>query len=127
MSKSKVIVSIVAVIILSMLGGFWGGKLYVRHEIRHIIGHRMERFAECGQPPFMFGHRMERCGKIINELDLTADQRKKVNDILTKNRDERKKLMDSLREAQEQLKTVVFAKEFNETAFRQGFQKVSSS
>jgi P pilus assembly/Cpx signaling pathway, periplasmic inhibitor/zinc-resistance associated protein len=74
----------------------------------------------------MFEHRMDRCGKIINELDLTADQKKKVDDILAKNQDERKKLMDSLREAKKQLNPVVSAKEFDETAFRKGFQQVSS-
>jgi len=91
-----------------------------------MFGHRMEGFAKGGQLPCMFEHRMDRCGKIINELDLTADQKKKVDDILTKHQDERKKLMDSLREAQEKLNTVVSVKEFDEAAFRQGFQQVSS-
>ena len=90
-----------------------------------MSGHRMKGFAEGGQPPCMFENRMERCGKIINELDLTADQKKKADDILTKNQDERKKLMDSLREAQEKLNTVVSAKEFDEAAFRQAFQQAS--
>jgi Spy/CpxP family protein refolding chaperone len=156
MNKPKLIGGLLLVFILGVLAGAWGNQLYFNHSIKHkfeqfskggqppfMSGHRMERFAEGGPMPFMFGHRgkrfakggqppcmfehrMERCGKIINELDLTADQKKKVDDILTKNQDERKKLMGSLREAHKQLNTVVSAKEFDEAAFRQGFQQVSS-
>jgi Spy/CpxP family protein refolding chaperone len=139
MSKPKLIGGLILIFILGALAGAWGNQLYFMHFIKHrferfakgglppfMSGHRMERFAEGGPMPFMFGHRMEGCGKIINELDLTADQKKKVDDILTKNQDERKKLMDSLREAQEQLNKVVSSKEFDEAAFRQGFQQVSS-
>jgi len=156
MNKPKLIGGLLLVFILGALAGAWGNQLYFMHSIKHkfeqftkggkppfMSGHRMERFAEGGSMPFMFGHRregfakggqppcmfeqrMERCGKIINELDLTTDQKKKVDDILTKNQDERKKLMDSLREAHKMLNTVVSAKEFDEAAFRQGFQQVSS-
>lgn len=139
MNKPKLIGGLLLVFILGALAGAWGNQLYFIHKIKHrferfaeggpmpfMFGHRMEGFGECGKPPFLFKHKMERCGKIINELGLTADQKKKVDDILTKNQDERKKLMDSLREAQEQLNIVVSAKEFDEAAFRQGFQKVSS-
>jgi Spy/CpxP family protein refolding chaperone len=122
MSKPKLIGGLLLIFVLGALAGAWGDQLY----FMHCIKHRFERFAKCGLPPFMFEHRMERCGKIINELDLTADQKKKVDDILTKHRDERKKLMDSLREAQEKLNTVVSAKEFDEPAFRQAFQQASS-
>lgn len=122
MNKPKLIGGLLLVFILGALAGAWGNQLY----FMHCIKHRFERFAKGGLPPFMSGHRMERCGKIINELDLTADQKKKVDDILTKHQDERKKLMDSLREAQEKLNTVVSVKEFDEAAFRQGFQQVSS-
>lgn len=156
MNKPKLIGGLLLVFILGALAGAWGNQLYFMHSIKHkferfakgelppfMSGHRMERFAEGGPMPFMFGHRgkrfakggqppcmfehrMERCGKIINELDLTADQKKKVDDILAKNQDERKKLMDSLREAQEKLNAVVSAKEFDEAAFRKDFQQVSS-
>ena len=156
MSKPKLIGGLLLVFILGALAGGWGNQLYFMHSIKHkferfakgglppcMPGHRMERFAEGGPMPFMFGHRMEgyakggqppcmsgarmeRCGKIINELGLTEDQKKKVDDILTKNQDERKKLMDSLREAKKQLNTVVSAKEFDEATFRKGFQQISS-
>jgi Spy/CpxP family protein refolding chaperone len=139
MNKPKLIGGLLLIFILGALAGAWGNQLYFMHCIKHkferfargglppfMSGHRMEGFAEGGQPPCMFENRMERCGKIINELDLTADQKKKADDILTKNQDERKKLMDSLREAQEKLNTVVSAKEFDEAAFRQGFQQASS-
>jgi len=122
MNKPKLIGGLLLIFILGALAGAWGNQLYFIHSIKH----RFERFAKGGQPPFMSGHRMERCEKIINELDLTADQKKKVDDILTKHQDERKKLMDSLREAQEQLNTVISAKEFDEAAFRQAFQQASS-
>jgi Spy/CpxP family protein refolding chaperone len=139
MSKPKLIGSLLLVFILGALAGGWGNQLYFMHSIKHkferfakgglppcMPGHRMERFAKGGPMPFMFGHRMERCRKIINELGLTADQKKKADDILTKNQDERKKLMDSLREAHKQLNTIISAKEFDEAAFRKGFQQVSS-
>ena len=140
MNKPKLIGGLLLIFILGALAGAWGNQLYFMHCIKHrferfakgglppfMSGHRMEGFAEGGQPPFMSGHRMERCGKIINELGLTADQKKKVDDILTKHQDERKKLMDSLREARKQfINTVVSAKKFDEAAFRKGFQQVSS-
>jgi Spy/CpxP family protein refolding chaperone len=156
MSKPKLISSLLLIFVLGALAGAWGNQLYFMHCIKHrferfakgglppfMSGHRMERFAEGGSMPFMSGHRMkgfaeggqppcifenrmERCGKIINELDLTADQKKKVDDILTKNQDERKKLMDGLGKTHEQLNTVVSAKEFDEAAFRQAFQQASS-
>jgi Spy/CpxP family protein refolding chaperone len=133
MNKPKLIGGLLLIFILGALAGAWGNQLYFIHSIKHrferfakgglppfMSGHRMERFAEGGPMPFMFEHRMERCGKIINELDLTADQKKKADDILTKNQDERKKLME------EQLNEVVSSKEFDEAAFRKGFQQVSS-
>jgi len=139
MSKPKLIGGLLLVFILGALAGGWGNQLYFMHSIKHkferfakggllpcMPGHRMERFAKGGPMPFMFGHRMERCRKIINELGLTADQKKKADDILTKNQDERKKLMDSLREAHKQLNTIISAKEFDEATFRKGFQQVSS-
>jgi Spy/CpxP family protein refolding chaperone len=139
MSKPKLIGSLVLIFVLGALVGAWGNQLYFMHCIKHrferfakgglppfMFGHRMERFGEGGPMPFMFRHRMERCGEIINGLDLTADQKKKVDDILTKNQEERKKLMDSLREAQEQLNTVISAKEFDEAALRHAFQQTSS-
>ncbi|MBP1709082.1 MAG: Heavy-metal resistance [Deltaproteobacteria bacterium] len=139
MSKPKLIGGLLLIFILGALAGAWGNQLYFMHCIKHrferfakgglppfMSGHGMERFAEGGQPPCIFEKRMERCGKIINELDLTADQKKKADDILTKNQAERKKLMDSLREAQEKLNVVVSAKEFDEAAFRQAFQQASS-
>lgn len=156
MSKSKLIGALILVFILGVLAGAWGNQLYFIHNVKQkfeqfakgghppfmsghrmerfakdgpmpfMFGHRMERFRKCGQPSFMFKHRMERYCKIINELDLTADQKKKVDEIFTKNQDERKKLINSLKEAQKQLKAVVSAKEFDEAAFRQDFQQVSS-
>jgi len=144
MSKRKVIVGIIAAIIVSVLGGFLGGKLYAERKIKHITKHRMERFAEgrphCGwNGPGMerfaaggpsscrFKHRAERFEKIINELDLTADQKKKVADIFAKDRAERKKLIDSLDKAQEQLHAAISAKKFNEAAFRQAFKQAASA
>ena len=139
MNKPKLIGGLLLIFILGALAGAWGNQLYFMNCTKHrferfakgglppfMSGHRMEGFAEGGQPPCMFENRMERCGEIINELDLMADQKKKADDILTKNQDERKKLMDSLREAQEKLNTVVSAKEFDEAAFRQAFQQASS-
>ena len=104
MNKPKLIGGLLLIFILGALAGAWGNQLYFMHCIKHkferfakgglppfMSGHRMEGFAEGGQPPCMFENRMERCGKIINELDLTADQKKKVDDILTKNQEGRKK------------------------------------
>ncbi|HPD60650.1 MAG TPA: Spy/CpxP family protein refolding chaperone [Thermodesulfobacteriota bacterium] len=139
MTKPKLIGGLILVFILGALAGAWGNQLYFMHSIKPkferfakrglppcMSGHRMERFAECGPPPCMFGHRMEGCSKIINELDLTLDQKKKVDDILNKHQEERKKLMANLREAKKQLYTVASAKEFDEAAFRKSFQQVSS-
>jgi len=140
MNKPKLIGGVLLVFILGALAGVGGNHLYFKHCIKHrferfencggppfMLGHKMGRFGEGGHPPCMFEPRMEPFGKIINELDLTADQKNKVDDILTKNQDERKKLRDSLREARKQfIKTVVSAKEFDEAAFRKGFQQVSS-
>jgi Spy/CpxP family protein refolding chaperone len=139
MNKPKLIGGLLLVFILGGLAGVWGNQLYFKHCIKHrferctkggpmpfMSRHRMEGFGECGQRPCMFEPRMERFGKIINELDLTADKKKKVDDILTKNHDERKKLMEILREAHKQLNTVISAKEFDEAAFRKGFQQASS-
>ncbi|WAC08701.1 MAG: Spy/CpxP family protein refolding chaperone [Thermodesulfobacteriota bacterium] len=140
MNKPKLIGGLLLVFILGALAGVWGNQLYFIHKIKHrferfaeggpmpfMLGHRMGGFGGGWQPPCMFEHIMDGCGKIINELDLTADQKKKVDDILTKNQDERKKLIESLREAQQQLNTVVSAKEFDENAFRKCFQQVSSN
>jgi Spy/CpxP family protein refolding chaperone len=135
MNKPKLIGGLILVFILGALVGIWGLRLSLEHRLGQCAkggqpafmpGHRMEGFAKGGQPPCMYGHRMEGCEKIINELGLTADQKKKVDDILTKNKDERKKLMDSLREAHKQLTTLLSAKEFDEAAFRKSFQQVSS-
>jgi len=118
MNKPKLIGSLLLVFILGVLAGAWG--------LRLCLEHRFGQCAKSGQTPFMSGHKMEGCEKIINELDLTADQKKKVDDILTKNQEGRKKLLDSLREAHKELTTLVSAKEFDEAAFRKGFQQVSS-
>jgi Spy/CpxP family protein refolding chaperone len=136
MKKAIAIVGVILVFIIGALVGFLGTKVcsrplggeFAKGGLLHpMCGHRMERFAEGRPMPFMHGGGMEGCKKIINELGLTADQKKKVDDILTKNQDERKKLMDSFREAKKQfLSTVVSAKEFDEAAFRKGFQQVSS-
>lgn len=137
MNKTIAIVGVVLVFIIGGLVGFLGAKAYSRPfwgefergVLPHMCGQRMERFAEGRHMPFMRGHGTKgfmACEKIIKDLDLTGDQKQKVDDILAKNHDERKKLIDSLREAHKNLKTVVSAKEFDEAAFRKGFQEVSS-
>ena len=122
MNRPKLIVGLVLVFVLGGLAGAWGDQPYVAHSIKP----KAERLAKNESPPCIFKYRMARFGKIINELDFIADQKKRVDDILTENQDERKKLMDGLKNTRKQLKAVVSAKEFNEADFRKAFQRASS-
>lgn len=121
MNRTITIFSVILVFIIGALVGFLGAKACREPG--------MKEFQKCGLPPFFPGHNIAgygACEKIIKYLDLTADQKKKVDDMLAKNRDERKKMVDSLREGQEKLGTLISAKEFDEAAFRKAFQHVSS-
>ena len=122
MNKPKLIAGLVIVFFLGAFPVAWGEQ----SDVAPTIKPKAEKSAKYESTPGMFKNRMPRCDKIINELDLTADQKKQVDAILAKNREERKSLIKDLMEARKQLKVVASEKEFNETAFRQAFQKVSS-
>lgn len=79
-----------------------------------------------------FGGRHRGMGKglmgieTLLELNLTDRQRTELLGIIDKSRDEQEKLRERMREARKDLRIVMQADEFNETALREAFRKSSS-
>jgi len=70
-------------------------------------------------------HAMDLAG-LIEDLDLSDEQKEQVEAIVERYEDDKDNLVESLKEAREQLQDVIFAEEYNETAVRQAAQQVSS-
>jgi len=70
-------------------------------------------------------HSMDLTG-LIEDLDLSDEQKAQVEAIIEKYEDDKDSLVESLKEAREQLPEVIFSEEYNEAAVRQAAQQVSS-
>jgi len=91
----------------------------------HMRSHAMENFRGGGCEPGT------RCGlgsikRIISELELSPDQREKIDRLLAKNEEQNKTLINSLQKARGELKTIISAPTFNENEFRKAFRQASS-
>ena len=73
-----------------------------------------------------FGPHSRDLTTLIEELNLSEDQKEQVEAIIARYQDEKESLVENLREAREQLSTMIFAEGFDEAAVRQAFQRVSS-
>ena len=60
-------------------------------------------------------------------LNLTADQKTAVDDVLKKNWDEKTNLMDTLATAKENMGNMIHADEFNEASVREAFQQMAAA
>ena len=88
MNKPKLIAGLIMMFFLGALPVAWGDQPDGADSIKP----RQERLAKHESTPGIFKDRMPRCEKIINELDLTADQKKQVDVILAKNGNVNRKL-----------------------------------
>lgn len=70
-------------------------------------------------------HAMDLKG-LMEELDLSEEQRAQVEVIVVKYEDDRNNLAESLKEARDALEGVIFAEPYDEAAVRQAAQQVST-
>ena len=64
--------------------------------------------------------------RLIQDLDLSDEQKEKVEAIVEKYEDDKDNLVEGMKEAREELHEVIFAEEYSEAAVRQAAQQVSA-
>jgi Spy/CpxP family protein refolding chaperone len=65
-------------------------------------------------------------GKLIEDLDLSEEQKEQVEAIVEKYENDKDNLVEGMKEAREELHDAIFAEEYNESTVRQAAQQVSS-
>ncbi len=65
--------------------------------------------------------------RALMQLDLSADQKHAVSDILKKYEKDQDKARDSVQERRQQMAALMTAEDFNEAAIRQTFQQTSAA
>lgn len=64
--------------------------------------------------------------RLIEDLDLSDEQKEQVEAIVEKYEDDKDSLVEGMKEAREELQDVIFAEVYDESAVRQSAQQVSS-
>ena len=119
MKNFKLIGGLLLAFVLCVVSGSWGDQPGIGPRPKCGFG------PGAGGGPMLGGHFCMK--KIIDELDLTAAQKKKVDGILAKNEEQSKKQIESLEKARKQLSAASSADKFDEAAFRKAFKQESAA